>query len=116
MNNYITMVGGQSPATATIKNRYQPVAQTDYPNQAFWMQVYPPLENEYRSPLPHTRALCPWSLAAELGEATTPSPRRQNIMETLKKGLKTIRQYGVAARRIVFTEDEATRQISVWVD
>ena len=116
MKDQIIEVSDRFPYFPQLAEPTVIMATPSYPDSAFWMQVYPPLENEYRSPLPHTRALCPWSLAAELGETTTPTPRRQNIMEALKKGLKTIRQYGVAARRIVFTEDEATRQISVWVD
>ncbi len=79
------------------------------------MQVYPPLAGS-RAPIGNARTLCPWAMAAELDDENTPAQRRANIMDALKSGLKTIRQYDLPACRIVFAEDRSTRQVSVWVD
>jgi hypothetical protein len=90
-------------------------ASTSYPEAAFWLHVYPPL-GDRKVPMPDARMICPWTLAAELADDGTASPRRQNILEALKRGLKTIRQYGLPAYRILFAEEHSTRMISVWVD
>jgi len=89
-------------------------ARTQYPDAAFWMQVYPPL-TDYKMPVGQSKAICPWTLAAELA-GTAADARRRNILESLKKGLRTIRQYDLPAYRILFMEHCATREISVWVD
>ena len=86
-----------------------------YPDGAFWMQVYPPLSDWTTAPS-HSHILCPWSMAAEMEDELTDSDRRRSLMEALKRGLKTIRQYGLPAARIMFAEDNVTRAITVWVD
>jgi len=90
-------------------------ATPSYPDGAFWMQVYQPL-SDWSNPLPNSRILCPWAMAAELEDELTDSDRRRNLMEALKRGLKTIRQYGLPSARIMFAEDKVSRVITVWVD
>src|SRR5450631_2891988 len=104
-------------AGATSPQVSGPVAEmtADYPGAGFWLRVYPPL-NEWTLLLPHSRMICPWTMAAELEDSDTPAARRQNIMEALKKGLKTIRQYDLPACRILFAEDNSTHLITVWVN
>lgn len=89
--------------------------RVQYPDAAFWMQVYPPL-SDHKMPVGQARVICPWTLAAELAGNTARDARRRNILESLKKGLRTIRQYDLPAYRILFMEHCATREISVWVD
>jgi len=86
-----------------------------YPDAAFWMQVYQPMSTT-RDHAEQYRSVCPWGMAAELTDDATPAERRKNILESLKTGLKTIRQYGLPAYRIQFMEHRSTREISVWVD
>ena len=86
-----------------------------YPEAAFWLHVYPPL-GDRKAPLLNAQMVCPWTLAAELADDTTPATRRQNVLEALKRGLKTIRQYGLPAYRILFTREFGTGMVNVWVD
>ena len=85
-----------------------------YPDAAFWMQVYQPMSDVKTQEV--YRSVCPWGMAAELTDAATPADRRKNILDSLKTGLKTIRQYDLPAYRIQFMEHRSTREISVWVD
>ena len=85
-----------------------------YPDAAFWMQVYQPMSDIKTQD--GFRSVCPWTMAAELSDVTTPDARRKNILDSLKMGLKTIRQYDLPSYRIQFMEHRATREISVWVD
>ena len=85
-----------------------------YPDAAFWMQVYQPMSDVKIQD--GFRSVCPWSMAAELADAATQADRRKNILDSLKTGLKTIRQYDLPAYRIQFMEHRPTREISVWVD
>jgi hypothetical protein len=116
MREEITAVSGVSPASAKTNGSHQQTAATSYPQQEFWLHVYPPLEDHRKVQVPDAHIVCPWSLAAELADKAASAGRRQNILEALKRGLKTIRQYGLPPSRIVFTEDYTTQQITVWVN
>jgi hypothetical protein len=89
--------------------------KASYPDAEFWMQVYPPM-NDIQPKAENFRAVCPWAIAGELNDETVSSDRRKNILESLKAGLKTMRQYDLPACRIRFMEYCPTRVISVWVD
>jgi vancomycin resistance protein YoaR len=84
-----------------------------YPDAAFWMQVYQPMSDVKTQD--GFRSVCPWGMAAELTDGATLADRRKNILDSLKTGLKTIRQYDLPAYRIQFMEHRTTREISVWV-
>jgi hypothetical protein len=115
MRDQIIEVNGQCPTFRQISRPNEKTVSASYPEALFWLQVYPPL-GDNRTTISNGRALCPWSMAAELDDNNTPAHRRANIMDALKSGLKTIRQYDLPPYRIVFAEDHATGQISVWVD
>ena len=115
MKDQITKVRSRFPYFPQLAAPIITVATPSYPDGAFWMQVYPPLSEVAAAPA-DSRILCPWSMAAELEDELTDSDRRRNLMEALKRGLKTIRQYDLPPARIMFAEDNATRQITVWVD
>jgi hypothetical protein len=115
MRDQIIEVNGQCPSFGALHERVQKPALSSYPDGAFWLKIYPPL-SDLRAPLPNSRILCPWSMAAELEDSTTPTARRTNIMNALNRGLKTIRQYNLPACRIMFAEDRVSREISVWVE
>jgi hypothetical protein len=66
--------------------------------------------------MPNRRIVCPWTSAAELDDTNTTADRRQNILEVLKRGLKTIRQYDLPPYRILFAKDNVNGEVSVWVD
>ena len=96
---------------------HEEVAKTmtaSYPDAAFWMQVYQPMSDVKTQD--GFKSVCPWGMAAELTDAATPAQRRKNILDSLKTGLKTIRQYDLPAYRIQFMEHRSTREISVWVN
>jgi hypothetical protein len=115
MKEQIIEVSGQCPAFKQITRPDQKTIATGYPDALFWLQVYPPLSDR-PAPVSHARMLCPWSMAAELDDNNTPADRRAQIMDALKNGLKTIRQYDLPPCRIMFAEEYSTRKISVWVD
>ena len=95
--------------------RKQDKKPASYPDPAFWLFIYP-AAGERNIHIPGARLLCPWAMAAEYEDKNTYATRKQSLLEALKTGLKTIRQYHLPACRILFTEDKATRLISVWVD
>ena len=115
MKDQIIEVNGQCPGFRQAATANSKIIPASYPDAAFWMRVYPPLA-EFRISIPHARMLCPWSMAAELNDEHTHADRRANIMNALKSGLKTIRQYDLPACRIIFAEEHSNRNISVWVD
>lgn len=115
MRDRIIEVNGQCPAFQQISRPSEITVNASYPYALFWLQVYPPL-GDRPARLPHARMLCPWSMAAELDDKQIPADRRAGVMDALKNGLKTIRQYDLPPNRILFAEDHVTRQISVWVD
>ena len=115
MRDQIVELSSRLPYYPQHTEHYEMAPLASYPDGAFWLKVYPPL-GDRKAPVPDGRMICPWNMAAELVDPTTPSTRRQNILEALKKGLKTIRQYQLPACRILFAEDHVTRVISVWVD
>jgi hypothetical protein len=55
-------------------------------------------------------------MAAELRDFSTQPSRRKNILDALKKGLDTMRQYHLPAGRILFAENTTSKEITVWVD
>lgn len=113
MRDQIIPIGTRYPSFAA----HEQVANTitaSYPDAAFWMQVYQPMSGV--KIIDGFRSVCPWGMAAELADAATPAGRRKNILDSLKTGLKTIRQYDLPAYRIQFMEHCPTREISVWVD
>jgi hypothetical protein len=114
MRDQIIEVNGQYPNCSQVSGLVKNPA-TSYPDATFWLQVYPPL-GDRKAPLQNSRMICPWSMAAELADGCAPDTRRQNILDALKKGLKTIRQYGLPPYRIMFTEEHTTRKITVWVE
>ncbi|MFI5160647.1 MAG: hypothetical protein ACHQHN_05185 [Sphingobacteriales bacterium] len=115
MKDQIIEVSDRFPFFPQLAQPTVTAATPSYPDGAFWMQVYQPL-SDWRNPLPNSRILCPWAMAAELEDELTNPDRRRNLMEALKRGLRIIRQYGLPAARITFAEDRATRAITVWVD
>jgi hypothetical protein len=115
MKDQIIEVSGQCPTFRQISRPNAKTVPASYPDALFWMQVYPPLADS-RTAVSNARTLCPWSMAAELDDASTPAHRRANIMDALKSGLKTIRQYDLPPYRIMFAEEYGTRKISVWVN
>lgn len=82
---------------------------------AFWMRVYPPL-SDIKIPAYGTRQLCPWAMAAELTDRATSADRKQQLVDALKNGQKTMRLYDLPANRIMFIEDNTANKITVWVD
>lgn len=115
MRNRIIEVTGQCPRFQQISRSSEAAVSASYPYALFWLQVYPPL-GDRPAPVSDARMLCPWSMAAELDDTQIPADRRARVMDALKNGLKTIRQYDLPPNRILFAEDHVTRQISVWVD
>jgi hypothetical protein len=115
MKDQIIEVSDRFPYFPQLAEPTVIMATPSYPDSAFWMQVYPPLSEVPVAPN-HSHILCPWSMAAEMEDELTDSDRRRHLMEALKRGLKTIRQYGLPAARIMFAEDNVTRVITVWVD
>lgn len=115
MRDQIIEVSSRYPAFAQVGTAVETIAPASYPGAAFWLRVYEPL-SDWKAPLPNSRMICPWGIAAELDDAGTPPARKQNILEALKCGLKTMRQYELPSSRIMFAEDNTTRSISVWVD
>lgn len=82
---------------------------------AFWMRVYPPL-SDMKTLSQGNRQLCPWAMAAELNDAATSRERKQLLISALENGRKTMRLYDLPANRIMFVEENATDNITVWVD
>jgi hypothetical protein len=115
MRDQIIEVSGQCPTFTALLNKAEKVVPPSYPDGAFWMHVFPPL-GDWKAPLNGARILCPWAMAAELDDAATAADRRASLMNALKSGLRTIRQYNLPACRIVFAEEKVTRVISVWVE
>ena len=115
MRDQIIEVSGQCPTFRALRNEAEKVVPPSYPDGAFWMHVFPPLD-DWKSPLAGQRILCPWAMAAELDDKATAADRRARLMNALKSGLRTIRQYNLPACRIVFAEDKVTREIGVWVE
>jgi hypothetical protein len=115
MKDQITKARSSFPFFPQMAEPAVMVVTPSYPDGEFWMQVYPPLSDWTAAPT-DSRILCPWSMAAELEDEQTDSDRRRSLMEALKRGLKTIRQYGLPAARIMFAEDKVGRAITVWVD
>ena len=115
MRDQIIEVNSRYPAFAQVSTAVETIAPASYPDAAFWLRVYEPL-TDWKASLPNSRMICPWGIAAELDDAGTPPARKQNILEALKCGLKTMRQYELPSSRVMFVEDNATRLISVWVD
>ena len=91
------------------------ICEAAYAPRSFWMEVYPPLEGSKRVSS-NMQTVCPWSRAAELRDFSTQPSRRRNILEALKKGLETMRQYHLPAGRILFAENTTSKEITVWVD
>ena len=91
------------------------ICEAAYAPRSFWMEVYPPLEDR-RTEMSHARLLCPWRMAAELRDFSIRPLRRKSILDALKTGLTTMRQYHLPAGRILFMEDKASSEITVWVD
>jgi len=91
------------------------ICEAAYAPRSFWMEVYPPLE-ERRLDVPNARAICPWTMAAELRDFSIPQPRRKSILDALKMGLSTMNKYQLPAARILFVQDIASKEITVWVD
>ncbi|HTK21751.1 MAG TPA: hypothetical protein VL442_19675 [Mucilaginibacter sp.] len=115
MKDQIIEVNGQCPTFKQISRPNERTALTSYPDASFWLQIYPPLGDQ-STRVSNARMLCPWSMAVELDDTSTLPDRRAQIMDALKSGLKTIRQYDLPPCRIMFAEEYSTRKISVWVD
>lgn len=91
------------------------ICEAAYAPRSFWMEVYPPLEEPKRV-APNMQTVCPWRLAAELRDFSTQPSRRKSILDALKAGLGTMRQYHLPAGRILFAEDAYSKEITIWVD
>src|SRR6185312_16101126 len=91
---------------------YGDICEAAYAQRSFWMDVYPPLE-ERRAEVPNARAVCPWSIAAELRDFSIPQSRRKNILDALRMGLSTMNRYQLPAARILFVQDIASKEITV---
>ena len=115
MKGQIIEISGQYPLLSQVNRGTETTISVSYPDGAFWLQVYPPL-SDGKLPLSHSRFICPWGMAAELEDVCTTTARRQSLLDALKRGLKTIRQYDLPANRIRFAEDCTTHSITVWVD
>lgn len=115
MKEQIIELSGQCPTFKQISRPNEKTVSGSYPDALFWMQVYPPM-GDRKLAIPHAHLICPWAMAAELAGDDTPSERRKHILEALKSGLKTIRQYDLPAYRIMFAQEHSNHQIGVWVD
>jgi len=113
MRDQIIPVDAAYPVFTT--GRGEAVVKASYPDAEFWMQVYPPM-SDIQHKAENFRAVCPWAIASELNDEAIPFARRKNILDSLKTGLRTMRQYGLPACRIRFMEHRPSRMISVWVD
>lgn len=91
------------------------ICEAAYAPRSIWMEVYPPLEEPKRV-APNMQTICPWSMAAELRDFSTQPSRRKSILDALKTGLNTMRQYHLPAGRILFAENIASKEITVWID
>jgi hypothetical protein len=98
-----------------LPNEARDICEAAYEPRSFWMEVYPPLE-ESKEVAPNMQTVCPWSLAAELRDFSIQPSRRKSILDALKTGLNTVRQYHLPAGRILFAENTASKEISVWID
>jgi len=94
---------------------YGDICEASYAPRSFWMEIFPPLE-ERRIEVSNARAVCPWTMAAELRDFSVAQSRRKNILEALKMGLTTMNRYHLPAARILFVQDIASKEITVWVD
>ena len=114
MRNQIIEITGQTPFISTGE-RYE--RQGIIPNMqgSYWMQVYPPL-SYIRVDIPGAGQLCPWSMIAEITDAATPHDRKQQVLEALRSGQRTMSLYDLPSHRIMFMEDVVSKKISVWVD
>jgi len=113
MKDHIVPVGATHLQVAA--QRSEAAIKASYPEAEFWMQIYPPM-SEIQPKAENFRAICPWAIAGELNDEATSFDRRKNILDSLKTGLRTMRQYDLPACRIRFMEYRPTRVISVWVD
>ena len=94
---------------------YGDICEAAYEPRSVWMDLFPPLE-DLKPRVADARALCPWSMAAELRDFSTPPTRRKSILDAFKTGLNIMRLYQLPAGRILFIEDTASRKITVWVE
>jgi hypothetical protein len=114
MRDQIIDISEEYPLFSPV--REHEIKPASYPDPAFWLYIYPAADEHHNISIPGSRLLCPWGMAAELNDQDTAPVRKQSILGALKTGLKTIREYQLPACRILFAEDNASRQISVWVD
>jgi len=82
---------------------------------SFWMRVYPPI-SDMKEQQPGKRQLCPWGMAAEITDSSTPRDRKQQLIEAFRNGQKTMRLYGLPSHRIMFVDEGQGKGITVWVD
>jgi hypothetical protein len=113
MKDHIIPVGAAYTDLAT--ERCETAVKASYPEAEFWMQVYPPM-SDIQAKAENFRAVCPWAIAGELNDEVISFDRRKNILDSLKTGLRTMRQYDLPGCRIRFMEHRRNRLISVWVD
>ena len=114
MRDQITDISEQYPLFPLSRETEKKPAS--YPDPAFWLYIYPAAGEHHNIVIPGSRLLCPWGMAAEYGDDNTPPERRKHLLEALKTGLKTLREYHLPACRILFSEDTSTSQITAWVD
>lgn len=114
MRDQITDISEQFPLFKQLHE--QDKKPVSYPDPAFWLFIYPAAGEHHNIVIPGSRLLCPWAMAAEYADSKISEERKRDLLEALKTGLKTLREYHLPACRIIFAEDNSTRQITVWVD
>ncbi len=99
----------------SMPTEFGDICEAAYAPRSVWMELFPPLEG-CKTGTSNARALCPWSMAAELRDFSIKPQRRKAILDAFKAGLQIMKQYQLPAGRILFMEDNASRNITVWVE
>jgi hypothetical protein len=115
MRDQIIEITNQSSILSTFGSRSDRREIISDRDGSFWMRIYPPI-SDMKEQLPGNRQLCPWAMAAELTDRSTPRDRKQLIIEAFRNGQKNMRLYGLPSHRIMFVEEAQGQRITVWVD
>lgn len=115
MRDHIIEITSQTSIFSSFSNRGEKREIISDRDGSFWMRVYPPI-SDMKEQQPGKRQLCPWAMAAEITDSSTPRDRKQQIIEAFRNGQKNMRLYGLPSHRIMFVDEGRGKGITVWVD